>query len=136
MRSDLLDVVAALHLSRSIFSVIRRNLVWACIYNVFGIPLAMGFLLPFGLYMHPMLAGGAMAFSSVSVVMSSLTLRWWVRPETSVMPGEDVRGETFMMSVRAAIGDMWESIKGVFRFGKRAEMEGYSQIPMEVRESA
>ncbi|KAJ7612484.1 Cu-transporting P-type ATPase [Mycena polygramma] len=63
MRGDLLDVVAALHLSRSIFSVIKRNLVWACIYNVLGIPLAMGIFLPFGLYMHPMLAGAAMAFS-------------------------------------------------------------------------
>ncbi|KAJ7623205.1 Cu-transporting P-type ATPase [Roridomyces roridus] len=83
MRGDLLDVVAALHLSRSIFSVIRRNLVWACIYNVLGIPLAMGLLLPFGLYMHPMLAGAAMAFSSVSVVTSSLTLRWWRRPADS-----------------------------------------------------
>jgi Cu+-exporting ATPase len=88
MRSDLLDVVAALHLSHKIFSVIRRNLIWACIYNVIGIPLAMGIFLPFGLYMHPMLAGAAMAFSSVSVVTSSLTLRWWRRPTDSIMPGE------------------------------------------------
>ncbi|KAG1808708.1 E1-E2 ATPase-domain-containing protein [Suillus subaureus] len=94
MRSDLLDVVAALYLSRSIFSTIRRNLVWACIYNVLGIPLAMGVFLPFGLYMHPMLAGAAMAFSSVSVVTSSLMLRWWQRPLLSVMPGEtSARGD-------------------------------------------
>lgn len=46
IRSDLLDVVAALNLSTKIFSVIRRNLVWACIYNIVGIPLAMGFFLP------------------------------------------------------------------------------------------
>ncbi|KAG6821451.1 hypothetical protein H0H93_010175 [Arthromyces matolae] len=90
MRSDLLDVVAALHLSRSIFSVIKRNLVWACIYNVVGIPLAMGLFLPFGLYMHPMMAGAAMAFSSVSVVTSSLTLKWWRRPQSSLMPQESM----------------------------------------------
>ena len=88
IRSDLLDVVAALHLSRTIFSVIKRNLIWACIYNVIGIPLAMGFFLPLGLYMHPMIAGGAMAFSSVSVVMSSLMLKWWTRPTDSIMPDE------------------------------------------------
>ncbi|EEB97681.1 hypothetical protein MPER_02953, partial [Moniliophthora perniciosa FA553] len=92
MRSDLLDVVAALHLSRKIFSVIRRNLVWACIYNVLGIPLAMGLFLPVGIYMHPMLAGAAMAFSSVSVVTSSLTLKWWVRPKDSLMPDESYEG--------------------------------------------
>ncbi|KXN84236.1 putative copper-transporting ATPase HMA5 [Leucoagaricus sp. SymC.cos] len=86
MRSDLLDVVAVLNLSRKIFSVIKRNMIWACIYNVLGIPLAMGFFLPVGLYMHPMLAGGAMAFSSVSVVGSSLTLKWWRRPKESIMP--------------------------------------------------
>ena len=62
MRSDLLDVVAAFHLSRNIFAVIKRNLIWACIYNVLGLPLAMGLFLPLGLYMHPMLAGAAMAF--------------------------------------------------------------------------
>ena len=94
MRSDLLNVVAALHLSNSIFNVIRRNLVWACIYNVIGIPLAMGVFLPWGLHLHPMMAGAAMAFSSVSVVTSSLTLRWWKRPQSSVMPGEIVPGPT------------------------------------------
>jgi Cu+-exporting ATPase len=115
MRSDLLDVVAALHLSRSIFSTIQRNLVWACIYNVLGIPLAMGVFLPFGLYMHPMLAGAAMAFSSVSVVTSSLMLRWWRRPLLSVMPGETVPGETLFESGRYALEDMWDSVNGLLR---------------------
>lgn len=75
MRSDLLDAVAALDLGRTIFSKIKANLVWACFYNVLMIPLAMGFFLPWGWHLHPMMAGLAMAFSSVSVVASSLTLR-------------------------------------------------------------
>ena len=93
VRSDLLDVVASLYLSRKIYSVIKRNLVWACVYNIIGIPFAMGVFLPLGLYMHPMLAGAAMAFSSVSVVTSSLTLKWWRRPKASIMPGEELSKE-------------------------------------------
>lgn len=75
MRSDLLDVVAALDLGRTIFRKIKANLLWACCYNVLMIPLAMGFLLPWGIHLHPMMAALAMAFSSVSVVLNSLTLR-------------------------------------------------------------
>jgi P-type Cu+ transporter len=77
---DLLCVPAALHLSRYIFRRIRLNLLWACGYNVVGLPFAMGFFLPWGYSVHPMAAGAAMAFSSVSVVASSLALRWWRRP--------------------------------------------------------
>lgn len=131
IRSDLLDVVAALHLSRSIFSVIRRNLVWACIYNVLGIPLAMGLFLPFGLHLHPMMAGAAMAFSSVSVVTSSLFLRWWTRPASSVMPGENVRSVSLLDSGKAVLGEQWASFKDVFRSRKTA---GYSQLPVEMNE--
>jgi len=53
MRSDLLDVIAALDLSRSIFRTIRRKLIWTCVGNVLGIPLAMGILPPLGLHIHP-----------------------------------------------------------------------------------
>ncbi|KAJ7116001.1 E1-E2 ATPase-domain-containing protein [Mycena epipterygia] len=135
MRGDLLDVVAALHLSRSIFSVIKRNMVWACIYNVLGIPLAMGLLLPFGIYMHPMLAGAAMASSSVSVVTSSLTLKWWRRPADSVMPGSEDNtagwSGMFFDSARTAVEDAWGSVRSLVR-PKREDAYGYSQLPVEM----
>ncbi|WVQ85042.1 hypothetical protein IAT38_007206 [Cryptococcus sp. DSM 104549] len=88
MRSDLLDVVAALDLGQVIFRKIKANLLWACCYNVLMIPLAMGVLLPCGIHLRPMMAAAAMAFSSVSVVASSLTLKWWTRPKSPILAGE------------------------------------------------
>lgn len=133
MRSDLLDVVAALSLSRSIFAVIKRNLVWACIYNVIGIPLAMGLFLPFGFYMHPMMAGAAMAFSSVSVVTSSLLLKWWTRPPSSVMPGEWIPGESILDSAMATANDVWKLVTGLVR--PKRDVSGYTQLPVEMCEN-
>ncbi|PHH88254.1 hypothetical protein CDD83_7782 [Cordyceps sp. RAO-2017] len=78
--TDLLGIPAALHLTRTIFRRIKMNLAWACLYNVLGLPVAMGFFLPLGFHMHPMMAGFAMACSSVSVVVSSLLLKFWARP--------------------------------------------------------
>lgn len=133
MRSDLLDVVAALHLSRAIFSTIRRNLVWACIYNALGIPLAMGLFLPFGIRLHPMMAGAAMAFSSVSVVTSSLMLKWWTRPQCSVMPGEVIQKQTKWSSARLVAQDVWSSVCGLV--GRRRDRSQYSQLPVEMSET-
>lgn len=80
MRDDLNDVSAALELSRSTFNKIRQNLAWAFGYNLVCIPLAAGVLLPtFGLSLSPGFAGGFMAFSSISVVLNSLLLRWQLR---------------------------------------------------------
>ncbi|KIM98013.1 hypothetical protein OIDMADRAFT_105462 [Oidiodendron maius Zn] len=79
--NDLMDVPASIQLARSIFNRIKLNLTWACLYNVIGLPFAMGFFLPLGWHLHPMAAGAAMAASSVSVVCSSLLLKFWKRPK-------------------------------------------------------
>ncbi len=75
--SDLLLIPKALRLSRLTVRTIRQNLFWAFVYNLIGIPVAAGILYPFtGFLLNPMLAGAAMALSSVSVVGNSLRLRW------------------------------------------------------------
>ncbi|WP_299485324.1 heavy metal translocating P-type ATPase [Acaryochloris sp. IP29b_bin.137] len=73
---DLQGIVTAIQLSRATMSNIRQNLFFAFIYNIIGIPVAAGILYPFwGLLLNPMIAGAAMAFSSVSVVTNALRLR-------------------------------------------------------------
>jgi Cu+-exporting ATPase len=83
VRSDLRGVVGALDLSRRTISVIKQNLVWAFGYNVVLIPVAAGALYPlWGVLLSPILAGAAMAFSSVSVVTNSLRLKRWKDEDT------------------------------------------------------
>jgi Cu+-exporting ATPase len=77
MRGDLRTIPAAIKLSRKTMNKIKQNLFWAFFYNIIGIPFAsLGFL-------NPMIAGGAMAFSSVSVVSNSLSLK-------SYNPGKNI----------------------------------------------
>jgi Cu2+-exporting ATPase len=77
LTSDLQSIPKALRLSSRIVQGIHQNLFWAFIYNVIGIPLAAGILYPYnGFLLNPMIAGAAMALSSVSVVSNSLRLKW------------------------------------------------------------
>ncbi len=78
VKSDLRDLVAGIQLSRYTLDKIKQNLFWAFAYNIIGIPIAMGVLYPFtGFLLNPVVAGAAMAFSSVSVVSNSLLMRGW-----------------------------------------------------------
>ncbi len=75
--TDLNTIPRAITLSRKTVAFIRQNLFWAFIYNVLGIPIAAGVLYPInGFLLDPMIAGAAMALSSVSVVSNSLRLKW------------------------------------------------------------
>ncbi len=78
--SDLNQIPKAINLSRKTVRIIHQNLFWAFIYNIIGIPLAAGILYPInGFLLNPMIAGAAMALSSVSVVSNSLRLKWTKR---------------------------------------------------------
>ena len=75
--TDLNTIPRAILLSRKTVAMIRQNLFWAFIYNIIGIPIAAGVLYPInGFLLNPMIAGAAMALSSVSVVTNSLRLKW------------------------------------------------------------
>ncbi|KAK3830285.1 MAG: hypothetical protein J3R72DRAFT_456113 [Linnemannia gamsii] len=120
MRGDLTDVVAAVHLCRTIFRRIRYNFAWACIYNLMGVPFAMGIFLPWGLHLHPMMAGLLMAFSSVSVVASSLLLKLWKKPE---MDGQRSSygdgGNGLLFGLGGLIQDIWSKLVSVVGGGGR-----------------
>jgi len=76
VKGDLLAIAKSIRLSRAVMRNIRQNLFFAFIYNAVGVPLAAGVLYPFfGILLSPMIAGAAMSFSSVSVIMNALRLR-------------------------------------------------------------
>jgi cation transport ATPase len=76
MHGDLRTVAQAIRLSKSTVKVIRQNFFWAFFYNIIAIPVAAGALYPLtGLLLSPMIAGAAMALSSVTVVLNSLRIK-------------------------------------------------------------
>ena len=87
MRSDTLDVVRAIDLSRAVLRNIRENLFWAFFYNTLGIPVAAGALHFAGITLSPMLGAAAMSLSSVCVVTNALRLRFW-KPKLQSAPEE------------------------------------------------
>jgi len=94
MRSDLLDAVTAIRLSRAVIRNIKENLFWAFFYNIIGIPLAAGVLYPaFGLTLSPMFGAAAMSLSSVCVVTNALRLKLFKtdrhKPAEEIKPKEE-----------------------------------------------
>ena len=90
IKDNLMDVPVAIHLSHATVRRIHANFVWAVIYNAVGIPLAAGILYPVGIVLTPVMASLAMAFSSVSVVASSLLLKRYKKPSFAL--AEDLDG--------------------------------------------
>jgi P-type Cu+ transporter len=130
--SALSDVPASLHLARTTFRRIRLNLFWAVVYNLIGIPFAMGVFLPWGLHLHPMMAGLAMAASSVSVVCSSLLLKRWRRPKWMVDLEGEAEHEDLRRRMRMERGERGgESIwwRRMMRRGRGGEEYEYSRVP-------
>jgi Cu+-exporting ATPase len=136
--TDLLAIPASLVLSRAIFWRIKLNLAWACMYNFIGLPFAMGFFLPWGMSLHPMAAGAAMAFSSVSVVMSSLHLNFWCRPswmKVSVLdPSADVGEREKEMEMqdfgkKGVLASAVEWVRGAWE-ARRRNKEEVGYVPL------
>ncbi len=97
MKSDLVDAVAAVELSRATIRNVKQNLFWAFFYNACCIPVAAGLLVLFGgPQLDPMIAAAAMSFSSVCVVTNALRLRFFkpsIRSQLSELPGGTPAGE-------------------------------------------
>lgn len=121
--TQLLDIPASLHLSKTIFRRIKYNLLLSCVYNAVGLPVAMGFLLPWGITLPPLAAGAAMACSSVTVVVSSLLLKFWRRPGWMVEQEEaEFRNATSKFGLWSLVGQARDAIRG--RKEKRRDAEG------------
>ena len=91
MKSDLMDAVDAIRLSRQTIRNIRQNLFWAFFYNCIGIPIAAGALwVPFGIKLSPMIGAAAMSLSSVCVVSNALRLRFFKAGERVKRAGDPI----------------------------------------------
>jgi len=134
--NQLLDIPASLHLSRTIFRRIKYNLLFSCLYNAIGLPIAMGFFLPWGITLPPLAAGAAMACSSVTVVFSSLLLKLWRRP-AGMVEGHAIRDD--MMRYRS--GGVWGRVMALRdlltfrRRQKQAEAERGTYVPLDNMET-
>lgn len=117
MKSDLLDAVAAIQLSKAVMRNIKENLFWAFFYNSVGIPIAAGaFYGIWGLTLNPMIAAAAMSFSSVSVVSNALRLRLFTPRHHVVsqgLPSAEYRGKAAAASPSLTVPKRSSSMKTI-----------------------
>lgn len=107
VRSDLLDAVSAIRLSRSVMRNIKENLFWAFFYNVIGIPLAAGVLYPsLGIKLSPMIGAAAMSLSSVCVVLNALRLRFFAIDHEPVRQEERTPIEVMISPIVPAMDEI------------------------------
>ncbi len=112
MKSDLLDVVTAIRLSKAVMRNIKQNLFWAFFYNSIGIPVAAGVFYGLGLMLNPMIAAGAMSFSSVCVVSNALRLRRFKADKKTVCKTENKQqSEAIIIKQRKVELTMEKTIK-------------------------
>ncbi|WP_281539728.1 heavy metal translocating P-type ATPase [Selenomonas noxia] len=116
VRSDLLDAVSAIRLSRSVMRNIKENLFWAFFYNVIGIPLAAGVLYPaFGVKLSPMIGAAAMSLSSVCVVLNALRLRFFAIVHEAAAAAEQTDIEPEITAIAPAMDETAAEISAVHR---------------------
>lgn len=119
MKSDLLDAVTAIDLSRAVIRNIKQNLFWAFFYNMIGIPLAAGVLFPlFGLKLNPMFGAAAMSLSSVCVVTNALRLK--------LFKSKNERNVTINQSKNERNVTINQSDRGEVKMTKKMKIEGMS----------
>ncbi|KAL9532583.1 putative copper-transporting ATPase [Sphaerulina musiva] len=131
--NQLMDIPASLQLSKTIFRRIKLNLLLSCVYNAIGLPIAMGFLLPWGITLPPLAAGAAMACSSVTVVVSSLLLKFWKRPDW-------MREESMELSLPLRRAGLWSAVDGIKSLvtgtrRKHGEGDRGAYVPLESYEA-
>ncbi|KAF2720469.1 heavy metal translocatin [Polychaeton citri CBS 116435] len=131
--NQLMDIPASLHLSRTIFRRIKYNLLLSCVYNFVGLPIAMGFLLPWGITLPPMAAGAAMACSSVTVVVSSLLLKTWHRPAWMAEADEFTEEAPSALGITTSgfwsrVGELRDLVRGRKRKQAEADRGAYVQL--------
>ena len=110
VKSDLLDAVSAIRLSRAVMRNIKENLFWAFFYNIIGIPLAAGVLYPaFGVKLSPMIGAAAMSLSSVCVVLNALRLRLFAIAHEPVAAAERTHMEATVTPIAPAVDEIKKS---------------------------